>query len=175
MYLGHQGTKWTSVALIAVLCEGCATATGEKPSLFQIAQQALGAASMVVGVASGDSSLAESGAQVFVSGRGLDSTWSSSTSAESYSDSPTQLAQANPDLQAMAERCRENADRQIPNANQQNTILKYQACIAWCGYKATNSEQYFRIYSQSQAGANELCGRGANSNCNDIRKEACAG
>lgn len=169
--------KVLALLLAVLLLLNAKSAVAE--SLWDIAQQVLGAVGMVVGVATGDESLASNGLQVFQNGQGIGPSDQSDLPADSsLPDSDEQpassmsLAQSG-DLQAIANRCAAIADRVVPNANQQNTILMYQACIAVCGYQATGNDKYKQIYEHAQRGAIELCGRNASSDCNIVRPRDC--
>ena len=146
---------------ILLLSSGCTTTSGEKPSFLQGLQQVIGGASAIVGSATGNTSLAQSGNEMFTQGLGTASTQSTYTPSTSSSTTATdtQLPQGNgsSDLQAVANRCTQIAERYIPNATQQNHIFLRQACIAYCGYSIIPKPQYLQIYQHAQASALDLC------------------
>ncbi len=155
-------------ALLALGLASCTTTNGEQPGILQSMQQAVGMASMAVGIRAGDTSLAQNGANLLQ--QGLDSGSAKATPVSN----PGPVAQAdgtNADLQAVANRCSErSASRYSEQA--QNVLMQRAACLSLCAYKATNIPRYYQMYQENQQNANKLCSMGL-GDCNNIDTAYC--
>lgn len=80
------------------------------------------------------------------------------------------------DTQATAQRISKICSakqRRLYLGSEQNVTLQAAACLYYCYYTATNRKAYFNGFVQSQNSANQLCGYGTSSNCNDINRQFC--
>jgi|SRR5690348_10877048 len=155
-------------ALLVLGAAACTTTSGEQPGILQSMQQAVGMASMAVGIRAGDTSLAQNGANMLQ--KGLEGGPAKATPVSN----PGPVAQAdgsNADLQAVANRCSARAESRY-SEQAQNVLMQRAACLSYCAWSATKNQRYYEMYQENQQNANKLCSMGL-GDCNNIDTAYC--